>query len=360
MKRATCALMLAVGFMLMARTAFAQTENRAAAEALFQEGRRLLAEGRHSEACPKFVESHKLDPAPGTLLNLADCYERAGLTASAWLSWLDAAAAANTAKQPDRERFARERAAALKSRLVSVAVVVPGTSRIRGLEVQRDGVPLGLASWGTAVPVDPGSHTVTARAPGRKPWQTTVTVVDGVQPVQVTVPLLELETGSPPQPAPPVAGPTSPVQPAPAAAPPAGLTQPLATSPPPDAAAPTDAGSGSPQATIGYVAGAAGLVAAVVGTVFGVQAISKNNESKKQCTAYTTCNVQGWQLRKDARRAATVSTVGFSVAAVGVVGGIILIATAPRAKTSPSTAVALSVRPGFGPSAAEIALNGAF
>jgi hypothetical protein len=108
------------------------------------------------------------------------------------------------------------------------------------------------------------------------------------------------------------------------------------------------------------VTGAVGLVGAVVGTVFGVQAISKNNESKKQCTPYTVCNPSGAQLRNDAYRAATVSTVGFGVAVVGVVGGIILIATAPGAKTSPSTAVALSVRPGFGPSAAEIALNGAF
>jgi hypothetical protein len=358
MKRATCTLMLAVGVMLMARTAFAQTENKAAAEALFAEGRRLVAEGKYSEGCPKFVESHKLDPAPGTLLNLADCYEKAGLTASAWLSWLDAAAAANAARQPDRERHARERAAALKSRLVSITVLVPETSRIQGLEVQRDGVPLGFASWGTAVPVDPGTHTVTARAPGRKPWQTAVTVVDGVQPVKVTVPLLEPETASPPQPPPPAAGPTSPAQPAPA--PPAGLAQPLATSPPPGPAGPQDTGPKSSQATIGYVTGAVGLVGAIVGTVFGVQAISKNKDSKKQCTTYTVCNTHGVQLRDEAYRAATVSTVGFGVAVVGVGAGIILIATAPKAKTSAPPPVALSARPGFGPNGAEIALEGTF
>jgi hypothetical protein len=359
MKRAILMLMLAVGSALTARAALAQTENKAAAEALFEEGRRLVSEGKYTEGCPKFVESNRLDPAPGTLLNLADCYEKAGLTASSWLAWLDAAAAADAAKQTDRERYARERAAALKSRLVSITVVVPEASRVQGLTVQRDGVSLGIAAWGTAVPVDPGSHTVTARAPGRKPWDTTVKVVDGVQPVQVTVPVLDVE---PPASTAPAPGPTGATQPAlkPTATQPAGAAQPLVLSPPPAATTPGDSRPSSTQATIGYVVGAAGLVSAIVGTVFGVEAISKNDDSKRQCFTYTTCTPRGSQLRDDAFRAATISTVGFGLAAVGVAGGIILIATAPKARTPGPTAMALSVRPGMGASAAQMALEGTF
>jgi serine/threonine-protein kinase len=50
--------------------------NKAAAEALFSEGRTLAASGRCVEAIPKFQGSQKLDPGIGTLLNLAECYEQ--------------------------------------------------------------------------------------------------------------------------------------------------------------------------------------------------------------------------------------------------------------------------------------------
>jgi hypothetical protein len=58
----------------------AQSPNEAAATALFDEGRRVMAENHYAEACPKLAESERLAPSGGTLINLADCYEHAGLT----------------------------------------------------------------------------------------------------------------------------------------------------------------------------------------------------------------------------------------------------------------------------------------
>ena len=55
--------------------------DRVAAEALFDEGRNLVAAGKIAEACPKFADSQRLDPSPSTLLNLASCWEKLGRTA---------------------------------------------------------------------------------------------------------------------------------------------------------------------------------------------------------------------------------------------------------------------------------------
>ena len=55
----------------------------ATAEKLFQEGRRLMANGSIEEACAKFTESQRLDPSSGTLINLAACHAELGMTASA-------------------------------------------------------------------------------------------------------------------------------------------------------------------------------------------------------------------------------------------------------------------------------------
>ena len=70
--------------------------DRAAAEATFRQATALMDEERFAEACEKFAASQDLDPGLGTLLHLADCYDRAGRTASAWaLSALQPAKASN-------------------------------------------------------------------------------------------------------------------------------------------------------------------------------------------------------------------------------------------------------------------------
>lgn len=334
---------------LAAGLAHAQTGNKAAAEALFDAGKHLLDAGKFAEACPKLAESQRLDPAPGTLLNLADCYEKAGLTASAWATWLEAAAAAKNSGQTKREELARQRATALKSRLVSITIHVPEPSRVTGLEITRDGSGVGLPMWSTAVPVDPGTHTVIAKAPGRRGWQTTVTVVDGVQPVQVTVPVLEKEA-APTSVPPPIAQAQAPQSPAtepapkpqssPLPPPPAASTEaPVQPAPPSRSALgePPPA-TGSTQRTLAYVATGIGVVGVAIGSVYGLKAISKNSESRDQCSTATLCNQKGLDLRNEAFDAATFSTVGFGIGTVGLVASVILWVTAPTSPERPPTA----------------------
>src|SRR5579862_9018298 len=164
----------------------AQTDQKAAAQALFEQGRALVEQGRFADACPKLAESERLDPGIGTMLWLADCYENASRTASAWASFKEAAAAA-AMKHDERERVARERAAQLEPKLARLIIAV-GPSAGERIEVRRDGVTLGSAEWGVPIPVDPGPHSVTASAPGRLRWSATVELANGPDVVEVTIP----------------------------------------------------------------------------------------------------------------------------------------------------------------------------
>src|SRR5689334_18551597 len=75
------------------------------AQGLFEQGRTLMGAGRYEEACPKFAESERLDPAPGTLLNLAVCHEKEGKTATAWAEYNDVIAASRRDGNAERQRI---------------------------------------------------------------------------------------------------------------------------------------------------------------------------------------------------------------------------------------------------------------
>ncbi|HVH42778.1 MAG TPA: hypothetical protein VM925_10565, partial [Labilithrix sp.] len=116
----------------------------AAAEALFVQAREAMGKGDFARACPMLEESYRLVPGVGTKFNLGDCYENLGLTASAWASFRDAAAASRLAGQKERESAAKDRATRLEDKLCRVAVQV---SPQEGLTVTRDGDVIGAGQW---------------------------------------------------------------------------------------------------------------------------------------------------------------------------------------------------------------------
>src|SRR5579864_3897961 len=71
------------------------------AEALFRDGHALLKEHRYQEACAKFADSQRHDPASGTLLALAYCQELSNALASARASYLAAAELARVEQQDE-------------------------------------------------------------------------------------------------------------------------------------------------------------------------------------------------------------------------------------------------------------------
>jgi tetratricopeptide (TPR) repeat protein len=190
---ATFAVVLGARAMFLHGVARAQEPNAedALAEALYRQGRALLAEGKVAEACPKFAESYRLDAATGTLLNLAACHESEGKFAAAWVEFSRAAALARRDRRYDRVRFAQERLAVLEPKLSRLTVVVAAEGEAPGLEIRVDGAPVRDAARGVSTPVDAGSHTVEASAPGRKPWSRQVEIAGEAANVTVLVPALE-------------------------------------------------------------------------------------------------------------------------------------------------------------------------
>jgi hypothetical protein len=225
--------------------------DEASARVLFVEARRLAAAGDYAGACPKFEDSFRLNPGIGTNFNLADCFEHTGRIASAWARFLDVAAATKLAGQPEREQVARQRAAALESRLAHLVLAVAAPAP--GLVVERDQVTVPPSSWGVALPIDPGVHTIKVTAPGKRSWSTEVRVPEGDPAnLSLTVPPL----AALPAPPPPLVA--------------------LAASSPPR----------SPQRHVSApiaVVGAIGLVGMVAGVYFGVEFQRANSEARGLC-----------------------------------------------------------------------------
>jgi hypothetical protein len=252
------------------------------AEQLFVEGSKLMRDERYAEACPKLAESHRLDPAGGTALNVALCFEKLGQAATAWHAYRDALAIAERDGRADRVQIATQHLAGLEPKLNSIRVIVatPSTGEV----VWRDGVEIPSAAYDTDVYVDPGSHVLEARAPKKKPWRMDVVVDSTQQRATVSVPALTDEG---------------------------------------EGAAPSATSDG--RSTLMW-AGIAGLgiggVAAVIGTVFGVSANIQDSDALAMYCSGTTCHdPRGVALTNDARDAAVIANVSFVIAGIALVGG---------------------------------------
>ncbi len=284
MKRTLGALI--VGFVLVASTAHADDAPQAAlAEKLFRDGRTLLAEGKLREACASFSESKRLDPTPGTLLNLAHCLEDLGRTASAWAMYRELETRARRLAQTTRADFARDKAAELEPRVPMLELRVSPEHRVAGLAVEYDGTVLGSAAWSSRVPVDPGPHVIVARAPGRHAWSASVTAVASRAAV-VDVPLLAPVAATEPVPGP-------------------GATD-----------------GGGPLRPLGISLTLIGSVATVTGLVFGGLAKVNDDAARRDACVAAGCSAEGLARIHHADDLATVSTVvtasGLSVAAAGI------------------------------------------
>jgi tetratricopeptide (TPR) repeat protein len=332
-----CGLAALLVMSATALPAQAQSSNQLAAESLFREARRLLDEGKYKEACEKLAASQSLEPAAGTALNLARCYEKTGQVASAWARYREAASIAQASGQADRAATARKGADALEPSLPRLNIQAPEDAIERPQKITRDGEVVAREAWGVLVPVDPGSHEVEASAPGKKPWATTVAVALRESKNVIVPPLADDPAASSPADAP--APPPNPPPPEPDAAP---------------------SNYWNLQRTAGVALGVVGVAGVTLGVVQGLKYQSKKDEAASVCDG--SCSdpdkvEEAAKLQNEATKAGNIGIVSGAIGGAALIGGIVLFATAGGGG---GNAQRLEVAPVAGLSDVGIRLRGVF
>ena len=284
-----------------------------AAEALFEQGRRALEKNDFDTACAKFEESQKLDPSVGTLMNWATCEQRRGHVATAWQRWRQALD--ELPFGDDRVSFARKQATALEPRLPRLSITLRQRAP-RESRVLRDGVELGQASLGSALPVDPGVRSITVRAPGFEPRTFTLEIAEGERKS------IEVEPGK---------------------------------ALPPEAKVGGNAANPSNRSGLGWALIGVGAAGVATGIVTGLMLNARRDEVDANCTA-AGCNEVGLEAASEGKTLLWVNAVGWGAGVAGLGVGAIFLLTgdsqpdstrdAGSGRRSPSVAV-LPLRSGL-------------
>ena len=157
---AAFAIVLCVG-----GVAIADKESKARADKLFEDGRKYLAAKEYALACTAFEQSHAADPAIGTQLNIALCYEDWGKVASAYRAYVEAERLARE-KKDKRAAGARKKVDELAERSPKLVFDLPANADPSTV-LLFDDKQLDLAKLADDLLVDPGTHTLEIRVPDR-------------------------------------------------------------------------------------------------------------------------------------------------------------------------------------------------
>jgi hypothetical protein len=274
-----------VALSLTGRTSLADPPDSETAEKAFRQGRASAEAGDYPRAYTAFTESLRLDSAPGTLLNLADCEEHLGRFASAWVHFLRVESILPVTDE--RREVAHERAAQVAIRVPWVIITLtseaPHDTRVFRDDVEMDGPRLAVP-----LPMDPGPHGVMVVAPGYEPSSTTVIAVEH-ETVRVVVspgPAVRRETSRP---------------------------------------------STTPAAV--WLAGAAGIASLGVGTYFGARALAERSMSDASCRGGVCSSGLAVAEYASARGDARACDVALGVGIVALaVGGYLLLTSGREAR----------------------------
>lgn len=301
MRKSVCWLALAS---TIALTPLARAEPAPAAEALFQAGRDAAREGRYAEACAKFSESQRLEPALGTRLNLALCEEELGHLAEAWALFR----ALSLALPRDDERMAlvESHARALAAR-VPTLVLRARAPFPAGVRVEVAGLSVTPSAFGVAIPLNPSRLTLRVFAPGFDPRVYELVLTEG-QRAELVIELGAKQS-----------------EPAPRAS-----RRELSVTPPPALPPSNPALRSSGMISLG-VAGSALLGSLLAGYV----ALRNQHTVEGECDAGGACSEAGLSAARSGKRFASLATASFALSVAFAAGGTTLLLVA-NARPTPS------------------------
>lgn len=320
--RVAVALALSVAVSTVATAQPASSDAQKRADTLFSQGQRFLKNKEYAVACAAFEQSQKLDPAIGTQLNIALCYEQWGHPAAAYQAFLEAARLAD-AVNDDRGPKALARALELKPKLATLTLTIsddglPADRPDPAAVIVLDGKGLNKRAMRNMM-LDPGSHQLEVRAPGREPVTKQFTLIIGQREefeLDIPAPLLRNENAS-------------------------------------AARSPRRLAVGWTLTGLGVVgAGAAGYLALVARRDYRA-------EFKSNCSSATNqCNDVGYLATRDARRRANIASIVAGGGLAFAVTGVVVLLTGRSNKAANGSA--WYVVPELGTDGGGLALGGSF
>ncbi len=165
-----CACVLATA--TVARADPTPSEVQAARE-LFKKAEADEDAGNWTEALDKVTRAMSVKPTPGLRFHVALCEEKLGQLVAALADYTAADQMAREQNNKDVIDAIAEPLKTLRIRVPTLTIEVPAA---QGSQVELDGKAIAQGLYGVAMPVEPGTHKVTARAPGKHLFATQVTL----------------------------------------------------------------------------------------------------------------------------------------------------------------------------------------
>lgn len=300
-----------VGVLAIAAPSWGQGDAAAMAEALFNQGQEAFDAEDFDTACARFRESDRIDPQPGTKLNLARCEKARGRIATAWALYKTVFEV--LPRDDDRREHCRVQIEELEPRLPRLTVTLAeGTPtntvvRLGEIEVRPDG-------FGTPLPVDPGPLGIVVTSPGHEPNERRVDLAEAERAS------LEVRVG-----------PAIPEPPKP---------------PPPPPPPPPESPGLSGQEIAGWTIGAVGLTALLAGGGTGIGGLVRKADGEEACSdPLMLCSAPG-KAANDEARSLLYATTGLWIAGgVAAAVGLTLVLTSGADDATPTMSVETRVGP---------------
>ncbi len=260
------------------------------ARELFKEGRELRQAGDVKHALERFKAAHAYGQTPVTALELGRTHIQLGELIEGREVLLSVARMKVQPDETDKSAAARTEAADLaedaKKRIPTLTVKLTGVASDSAAQLQVDGSPVPVVGLTGIRKVNPGKHTIVARAGTHEETR-------NVDLQETTTQELTIDLGGGGGTA---AAPTEPVT--------------------PEQTGPREI---SPVTWIGLGVGVVGIG---VGTVTGILALGKASKVDKACTS-THCPPSEKSEVDSGRTVATISTIGFAVGGAGLVAAAV-------------------------------------